>query len=465
MMKINLLKDISKYIYLFIFIFYCFQEEILVQDTLSYVENIYKRPFLYPFLINIFEIISKDNFLKFLSLFQLALGYVSIIFFSFFFIKKFKNNNILNQIILIFSIAFTYLGISMKLGLTVFSESIGYPLLLIFSVYFIKYYFYPKSNKNIKYFFLIIVIFLFMVLNKKTFLFVLPLIFLGEFISFTYKRNIKKLLINISILLISMITVSLAEKTNTYFKTGLFKSISVSGSSILTGPFYLASDEDLKKIKGNENQKIISFAIDHFEKYQLDRNILGESQNDILSFSKNNRKIFSHYFNQFVRMQDFFENKINYPQFFDIESKDQLLVRELSSKHCTDIAIQLIKMKPKENLIFYMSNVLYGMGGYFISRDDLRGFYANVGFSGYFILVLQIILSLICLITLFDKDKNRKFSLIILFFITLNFSNILGTALYQPVYDRFSFPTFQMIYFSITLIFLCFLSKKKVYPN
>ena len=243
-----------------------------------------------------------------------------------------------------------------------------------------------------------------------------------------------------------MITVSLAEKTNTYFKTGLFKSISVSGSSILTGPFYLASDEDLKKIKGNENQKIISFAIDHFEKYQLDRNILGESQNDILSFSKNNRKIFSHYFNQFVRMQDFFENKINYPQFFDIESKDQLLVRELSSKHCTDIAIQLIKMKPKENLIFYMSNVLYGMGGYFI-------------------LVLQIILSLICLITLVDKDKNRKFSLIILFFITLNFSNILGTALYQPVYDRFSFPTFQMIYFSITLIFLCFLSKKKVYPN
>ena len=84
-------------------------------------------------------------------------------------------------------------------------------------------------------------------------------------------------------------------------------------------------------------------------------------------------------------MQDFFENKINYPQFFDIESKDQLLVRELSSKHCTDIAFQLIKMKPNEEFIFYMSNVLYGMGGYFISRDDLRGFYANVGFSGYFL--------------------------------------------------------------------------------
>ena len=72
-------------------------------------------------------------------------------------------------------------------------------------------------------------------------------------------------------------------------------------------------------------------------------------------------------------MQDFFENKINYPEFFGINSENQLLVRQLSSKHCTDIAIQLIKMKPKENLLFYISNVLYGMGGYFISRDDLKG--------------------------------------------------------------------------------------------
>ena len=91
-------------------------------------------------------------------------------------------------------------------------------------------------------------------------------------------------------------SVSLDEKTNTYFKTGLFKKhfciwIIHSNRTIL-----LASDEDLKKIKGNENQKIISFAIDHFEKYQLDRNILGETQNDLLSFQKIIEKFFSHYF-------------------------------------------------------------------------------------------------------------------------------------------------------------------------
>ena len=459
-MKINLYKDLSKFIFLLIFILFFFQNEILVQDTYSYIENIYKRPFLYPFLINIFQILSENNYLKYLSILQLILGYLSIIFFSFFFIKKFKINNILNQVILIFSISFPYLGISMKLGLTIFSESIGYPLLLIFCIYFLKHYFYPKANKNKKYFFLVIFLFCLMVLNKKTFLFVLPLIFLGEIIFFLLKKNIKKLILNLLIVLLSVIIINLAERTNTYFKTGLFKNISVSGSSFLTGPFYLASDRDLENVEGIENNRIISFAINEFSKHKIERNMLVKADNDILSFSKNNRKIFSHYFNQYVQMQDFFENKINYPSFYGINSENQLLVRQLSSKHCTDIAIQLIKMKPKENLLFYISNVLYGMGGYFISRDDLKGFYANVGFSGYYILILKIILAVVCIFTLFDRDKNKKIAMIILFFITLNFSNILATALYQPVYDRFSFLTFQFIFFVITLIFVNFINSR-----
>jgi hypothetical protein len=37
-------------------------------------------------------------------------------------------------------------------------------------------------------------------------------------------------------------------------------------------------------------------------------------------------------------MQDLFENKVAGHEFFGLDKKDALLARELSSKHCTQIA-------------------------------------------------------------------------------------------------------------------------------
>ena len=104
------------------------------------------------------------------------------------------------------------------------------------------------------------------------------------------------------------------------------------------------------------------------------------------------------------------------------------------------------------------------MGGYFISRDDLRGFYANVGFSGFFILILQILISAICLVSLSTSDNKqlKNISYITLFFVILNLINCMATAMFQPVYDRFTFYTFQMVFFSITLICILFFENKKI---
>ena len=463
-MNIIIRKNFSKIFYFFIFFLFFFHEVILIQDTGSYIKNIYKRPFLYPFIINIFELISATAFLKLLSIFQLILGYICLIYFSFFFIKKFNINNILYHIILIFTVAYPYLGISMKLGLTIFSESIGYPLILLFSVVFIKNYFFFKEVKGKKYFIFLMILLALMVLNKKTFLIVLPVILLGEIYNLFINKKIKFFLINVLIILTTIFLINIVERTNSYIKYGVFKPISVGGSSYLTGPFYLATDEDLKKITGDENRKIIQFALLSFKKDNMERNIISKSGNDILSYSKNNRKIFSNYYSQYVYMQDLFENKVSKHEFFGLDKKDELLARELSSKHCAQIAFQLIKLKPKENLIFYVTNIIYGMGGYFISRDDLRGFYANVGFAGFFILILQILVLLICVISL-SKNTNKQLqsiSCIILFFFVLNLINCLTTALFTPVYDRYSFYTFQMVFFSISLIFILFFDKKRI---
>ena len=462
-MNLSLNKNFSKLFFFIIFFSFFFQNEITVQDTNSYIDNIYKRPFLYPFIINIFELISENFFLKFLSVFQLILGYFSIIYFSFFFIKKFEIKNIFYQLLLIFTVAYPYLGISMKLGLTIFSESIGYPLLLFFSVYFIKNYFFSKFLKRKKYFIYLMILFSLMVLNKKTFLIVLPLLILAELKYFIIERKIKNFILKILLIFGVFFTINLLERTNSYFKSGVFKPISVGGSSLITAPFYLATDEDLEKITGSVNKKIINFALEDFKSNNIERNIISVSNNDILSFAKNNRKIFSHYYSQFVYMQDLFENKVAKYEFFELDKQDELLARELSSKHCTEIAIQLFKLRPFENFIFYTVNVIHGMGGYFVSRDDLKGFYANVGFSGYFILILQLIVITICLISLItnDEKKMKDITYIVLYFVTLNLINCMSTALFQPVYDRFSFYTFQMVYFSISLIFILFFERKK----
>jgi hypothetical protein len=302
-----------------------------------------------------------------------------------------------------------------------------------------------------------------MVLNKKTFLIVLPLLFLAEFNNLIFKKKIKVFITNMILILVVLFSINIIERANSFFKNGVFKPISVGGSSLVTAPFYLATDDDLKKIIGIENRKIIQFALEDFENNNIERNIISRSNNDILSFTKNNRKVFSHYYSQFVYMQDLFENKVAKHDMFGLEKKDELLARELSSKHCTEIAIQLFKLRPLENFIFYSTNLIYGMGGYFVSRDDLKGFYANVGFSGFFILILQILVSIICLISLTtNNDKTLKnVSYMTLFFIVLNLTNCMATAIFQPVYDRFTFYTFQMVFFSISLILILFFDRKE----
>lgn len=456
-------KNFTKLFYLIIFFSFFFQNEILIQDTKSYIDNSYKRPFFYPFLINFFQLITEDYFLKILSIFQIILGYISVMYFSYFFIKKLKIKNIFYQIILIFTVAYPYLGISMKLGLTIFSESIGYPLILVFSIIFFKNYFFLKIIKKKKYFIYLIILLILMILNKKTFLIVLPVIFLAEIINVIFNKKIKNFFINILFILITLFFINIVERTNSYLKLGVFKPISVGGAALVTGPFYLATDKDLQKITGDENKKIIEFALQDFKTNKIERNIIAQSNNDILSFSKKNRKIFSHYYSQFVYMQDLFENKVAKNEFFGLEDENEMLSKELSSKHCSQIAIQLIKLKPKENFIFYITNVIYGMGGYFISREDLRGLYANVGFAGFFLLILQILVSVICLISLTTNTnkQSQNISYIILFFVVLNLINCLSTALFQPVYDRFTFYTFQMVFFSITLVFILFFEKNK----
>lgn len=457
-MHIDIIKDKKFEIITFLIFFsFFFQSIIEVNDSLSYIENNYKRPFLYPLIINIFEFIFSDYFKRPLIIFQLLLGYFGLTYFLKFFFKKFKIKSFIFKVILFFSISYPYFNLSMKIGNSILSESLAYPIFLIFTIFFIKSIF---GNKNyLKNFLLSLIFFSLLVLIKKTFLILVPVYFLSLVVELIFSKELKKAIISILLVFFSFFSLSLIEKGATFIKYGTFSTISVSGSSLVSGPFYLAKEDDFKKIKGDLNKKIINNALKILKENNIERIKRNHnSNNDILSFVKDTRRTFHDYFNKYVIIQSIFEDNVE-----DVFTKKDLQnykYKNISSQHTTDIAIQLIKLNPVENLYFYITNVIYGMGGYFISNNELNGYYANIGFSGLFILIFQILIFIISLTALFQKTKHKLLAKICLLFILINFTNISAVAMYQPVYDRFSFFSFQLIFFISSFVLIKFFEDK-----
>lgn len=457
-MPIDIIKDKKFEIITFLIFFSLFFQNIIeVNDSLSYIENTYKRPFLYPLIINIFEFIFSDYFKKPLIIFQLLLGYFGITYFLKFFFKKFKIKSFIFKVILFFSISYPYFNLSMKIGNSILSESLAYPIFLIFTIFFIKSIFGDKNYfKNLL---LSLVFFSLLVLIKKTFLILLPIYFLSLVVELIFSKEIKKAIISILLVFFTFFSLSLIERGATFIKYGTFSPISVSGSSLVSGPFYLAKEDDFKKIKGDFNKKIINNALKILNENNIERIKRNHnSNNDILSFVKDTRRIFHDYFNKYVIIQSIFEDNVE-----DVFTKKDLQnykYKNISSQHTTDIAIQLIKLNPVENLYLYITNVIYGMGGYFISNNELNGYYANIGFSGLFILIFQILIFIISFTALFQKTKHKLLAKICLLFILINFTNISAVAMYQPVYDRFSFFSFQLIFFISSFVLIKFFEDK-----
>ncbi len=298
-----------------------------------------------------------------------------------------------------------------------------------------------------------------LVLTKKTFLILVPVYFLSLIVELIFSKELKKGIISILLLSFTIFSLNLIEKGATFVKYGTFSTISVSGSSLVSGPFYLAKEDDFKKIKGDLNKKIINNALKILKENNIERIKRNHNSNsDILSFAKDTRRIFHDYFNKYVIIQSIFEDDVK-----DVFTKKDLQnykYKNISSQHTTDIAIQLIKLNPVENLYFYITNVIYGMGGYFISNNELNGYYANIGFSGLFIFIFQILIFIISLTALLQKKKHKLLAKICLLFILINFTNISAVAMYQPVYDRFSFFSFQLIFFISSFVIIKFFEDK-----
>ena len=115
-----------------------------------------------------------------------------------------------------------------------------------------------------------------------------------------FSKELKKAIISILLVFFTIFTLNLIEKSATFIKYGTFSTISVSGSSLVSGPFYLAKEDDFKKLKGDLNKKIINNALKILKENNIERIKRNHNSNsDILSFTKDTRRIFHDYFNKY----------------------------------------------------------------------------------------------------------------------------------------------------------------------
>ena len=156
----NLNKDYNLFfIPFFLLLFFDIIEH---NDSISYIDNYSRRPFLYPSLIDIFQFFSLEYFRFFLKIFQILIGSFSVIFFLKFFKKKFNPENFVIYIIYLILII-PFFNFSMPLANSILSESIAYPFFLFFLVYFLRFIF-EEFDKKV---FLKLTIFTFFLISSR----------------------------------------------------------------------------------------------------------------------------------------------------------------------------------------------------------------------------------------------------------------------------------------------------------
>ena len=181
----KLKKNLNELLIFVIFLFLLIPETKLHNDSLSYIENYFRRVPLYPLLIDITQFISSDNFLLFLKFLQLIIGYFSFLIFINHFKKYFELKNNIDYFLLSIIILIPYINPYSFLGSSVLSESLAYPLFLVYIATIFEF----KNNPSIKNLIFNFIILTILILTRGTFtfLFIFNLILIILFIKEKFK--------------------------------------------------------------------------------------------------------------------------------------------------------------------------------------------------------------------------------------------------------------------------------------
>ena len=320
---------------------------------------------------------------------------------------------------------------------------------MIFLVFFFNFLLKEFCKEN---FFKLLIVTVLLISTRSQFYFLIPLIF---FLILIKSINEKKFYFkNIIFLVVVYFLISLLQLGYNKIKFSKFSSINIASFQFIALSHFISTDGDFSNLKNPIHVKIINSVNEYLIKnhdYKIKTKFNDDiSSGDILLTKiKNLRSDYSSYYYFYVPIIHAYEYEITKKIVLENDEVENL---NALNREVFWLAIELIKQSPQDYLILYLSNVIFGLGGYFIEAEDFKGLMMNVGFTGSYLFIIQIFIVVFISIKIICKKKIHDDEIHLYLSVFLNVINIFFVCLFEPPYDRYIFYT--------NLMFLIFLINK-----
>ncbi len=416
--KSNSLQRIFYYsFYLIVLVYLLYLGPIKIgRDSFHYLDNLVIRSPLYPIILDFYTVLFSNWYHP-----LIAIKFISALLAVSFLLKILKERFILPDILIfVFSVILLtpYFFGDYKFANRLLTEGVCYPLYLISISLFLKFLF----ARDQKYFLYFLGCLALLILTRRQFLFMYPVILfiLGyQFLIFEKKKQILACLV---FFIFVALSVEAIERSYRLIKFDNFSAPPFFGIQFSVAPLYLSQKEDVDLIENLEEKKIFS---EFFEK-------MDSKEVNIKHFRNSKSNNFYEHFNASY-------NTIAWGITHKTLSEKDYSWFEVD-KTTKSIAWQLIINDPIKHAKLYFFGIKKMLGGYYLMAFYLMTFF-------------------ICIISI----NFKKYGSNLLLFLSLlcSFSNYTLISLVETPLMRYSIYTEVIQIITFTMMFYEFLFMKK----
>jgi hypothetical protein len=413
-------------IYVVIGVLVLLKGPIYYPDSYTFLRMGFNRSPVYSSFLKVFTSVFGDNF----ELPVILVQYVFIALAIHFFVKVFKEtfkvtylSTIILQLLLLAPCIHWHFVANKLL-----SESLSYPLFLVIFTLTFK----TVVTKNIKYIFLALVPLYVLLFTRSQFIALLPVIIITIVYINYKKKNIKKSLTLLAVIVLLPFIVSLSQRIYNKIVHDQYVNYAMTYVHFIASPFYIASADDVTIFKNEEQKKLFKRTYSSLLESRLTRNqVIELEQDDYEFFQKNFTKICNANVHQ-LNLDYYKTQGLDFYQ-------QQLKVDKLSKQ----MLVPLIKQNFKNWIKLFLKNLKN-----------------SFGFSKYLLLFLVILLYSLLMLKRRDNNMFLFFALSILFM----FANNILIAMVVHSINRYTFY-FDWVLFAIIILLLDSLYKKHLNAN
>jgi hypothetical protein len=425
----KLLLLIASSFYLLLSIYLLFKGPRITPDSVGYLDMSIIRGPIYSMFLNAFRYVFNENFfLNWVIIFQLIINLVSIFCFSIYFSKRFSLGKI-SIVLLFFLLLYPYYRVSTL----ILTESMAFPLFLIFIVFYVDYYITNKSTTKL---IISILLLLILILVRTQFIFIIPVILSFEIVTLR-KKSFKIQILNIVLILSVFIISTIADKIYHYFQHGKYTSTPFTGIQLATNAFYIADSSDYELFSNEKDKEIVSKILEVADNNNLLLQSFNktDSTNSLIGVTSSVR----HYSESY----NYLCHKTIKPIFLSardsINEVDNWVA--LDAKFI-DISLVLIKNNLKKFIILYLKNIIVNW------------------FGTFYLLFIFISAFLIIIISFIKNITSFNFLMLVTFY--LSAANLALIAFVEPVLQRYTIYTDVLLIAVIIIALDRFLNYRSV---